>query len=59
MKISITFTQSSKVLTKVIYEIDKPEDFPDVISTAHKQFEKENPDVLLFDGVAVHYDKSD
>jgi hypothetical protein len=55
----ITFCKGTRVLTSFPYPMEKPEDYALAISAAYEQFKREHPDISLFDGVHVIFDRAE
>lgn len=56
MKLIIKFMKDAVVLTSFAKEIDREEDFFEADKEARDMFHKENPGVLLMDGINILYD---
>jgi hypothetical protein len=59
MYVLITFCKGKRELTSLPYAINKVEDYPAAISAAYAQFTLEHPDINLFDGIHVIFDRVD
>lgn len=55
----VKFSKDGKTLHEFKKRVDTAEGFREAIDKAHEGFRKANPDVMLFDGVNVLYDKAD
>ena len=53
----IVFYKKNRVLTSFPYPIEKPDDYVKAIEAAYEQFRKDNPNVSLFDGVSVTFER--
>jgi hypothetical protein len=59
MHVLITFCKGKRELTSFPYAIRKPEDYPAAIGAAYAQFKREHPDMDLFAGIHVIFDRID
>ena len=55
MKMTVKFEKDGVELTSFSKELAAPEDFVEADREARDLFYKQNPGVLLMDGVTVHY----
>lgn len=58
MKMVMRFERNGKLLTRFEKELKKPEDFDAADEEGRALFRKENPGVLLMDGVMIIYDSA-
>ena len=57
MHVLIVFYKKNRVLTSFPYPIEWPDDYVKAIEAAYEQFRKDNPNVSLFDGVNVTFER--
>jgi hypothetical protein len=58
MRYFMTFKQGDRLLVKYALEPIKADELRVLVEQAHDEFRRDFPDISLFDGVTVLYDKS-
>jgi len=57
MHVLIVFYKGRRLLTSFPYPIEKREDYVKAIKAAYDQFRKDHPNVSLFDGINVTFER--